>query len=49
MKLQDAGLFRKKQPARERMSARPKRMTGLARGYRWTRMALSFYIPSIFS
>ena len=28
MKLQDAGLFRKKQPARERMNARPKRMTG---------------------
>lgn len=28
MKLQDAGLFRKKQPAVERMSARPKRMPG---------------------
>lgn len=28
MKLQDAGLFCKKQPAVERMSARPKRMTG---------------------
>lgn len=43
MKLQDAGLFRKKQPARERMSACPKRMTG--RGQRLSVDAHGFLYP----